>query len=149
MSRRGLTILGVGQAREGFRFLFEGSPELCRGCEFFNPCSKWLEPGRIYRVTSVRRRNLPCRLHGGEARVVEVEESCVEASLERRLAVEGALITYKPIECDEADCGRRALCRPLGLRAGDRCKILSVGGGLDCPIGLELRLASLLRQPSS
>lgn len=148
MSRK-ITILGVGQAREGFRFLFEGSPGPCRHCEFFNACSGRLEPGRIYKVISVRGRNLPCRLHGGEAKVVEVEESCIEASLERRLAVEGALISYEPIECGEAGCGQKALCRPLGLRAGDRCKILSVGRGLECPIGLELRLVSLLRRPSS
>lgn len=148
-SRGRITLLGIGQAREGFRFLFEGSPELCRDCEFFNACSRLLEPGRIYRVTSVKRRNLPCKLHGGEAKVVEVEESSVEASLERRLAVEGASISYKPIECGKMDCGRGGLCRPLGLRAGDRCKILSVGEGIECPIGLELRLVSLLRQPSS
>ncbi|MEM3440514.1 MAG: UPF0179 family protein, partial [Candidatus Bathyarchaeia archaeon] len=119
MSRRKITILGIGQAREGFRFIFEGSPEPCRHCEFFNACSGRLEPGRIYKVISVKERNLPCRLHGGGAKVVEVEESCIEASLERRLAVEGALISYNPIECGRENCGQKVLCRPLGLRAGD------------------------------
>ncbi len=107
-----------------------------------------LEPGRIYRVTSIRGKNLPCKLHGDGAKVVEVEESDIEASLESRLAVEGALISYRPMECERSDCEKRALCRPLGLRAGDRCKILCMREKLDCPIGLELRLVSLLRQPS-
>lgn len=144
-----ITVLGTGQAKEGFRFLFEGPPEPCRDCEFLGACLGRLEPGRIYRVTSVKRKKLPCGLHGGEARVVEVEESCVEASLESRLSMEGASISYRPIGCGEVGCELRALCSPLGLRAGDRCKILSIGERLNCPIGLELRLASLLRQPSS
>ena len=142
-----ITVVGAYQAREGFRFLFEGAPKLCEDCEFFRACLGGLELGRIYRVTSIRRKNLPCKLHGDGAKVVEVEESSVEASLEPRLAVEGALVSYRPMECEKSDCEKKALCRPLGLRVGDKCKILWTGEKLNCPIGLELRLVSLLRQP--
>jgi len=143
--RRRVTIIGVNQARLGYAFLFQGPASLCKNCDFYNVCVENLESGRLYRIVDLGKKKLPCKLLQEEGLVVEVEESPVEVCLDRRLAIRDAIITFNPVSCGISDCENREKCIPVGLVAGDRCKVIESGQVVQCPEKLELVLASLLR----
>ncbi len=143
--RRRVTIVGMDQARLGYSFLFQGSTSICKNCEFYNACVENLESGRVYRIVDVGKRKLPCKLLQEEGFVVEVEESPIEVCLDRRLAIRDAIITFNPVSCGVRTCGNYEKCTPVGLVAGDRCKVIESGQAVQCPEKLELVLASLLR----
>jgi len=143
--RRRVTIVGMDQARLGYSFLFQGPTSICKNCEFYNACVENLESGRVYRIVDVGKRKLPCKLLQEEGFVVEVEESPIEVCLDRRLAIRDAIITFNPVGCGVRTCGNYEKCTPVGLVAGDRCKVTESGQAVQCPEKLELVLASLLR----
>lgn len=97
-----------------------------------------LSPGRIYRVVKVRPRRIVCPIHEGGGVVAEVVLDDVEAAVDTRVAVEGAVIAFSPQLCEEVECPSRELCQPQGLVEGDRCKILRVGEGISCPMNRSL-----------
>ena len=144
MGRR-ITIVGVDQARLGYTFLFQSPTSMCKNCGFYNVCVENLESGRVYRIIDVGKKKLPCKLLQGEGFVVEVEESPIEVCLDRRLAIRDAIITFNPASCGICTCGNYEKCIPVGLVAGDRCKVIESGQVVQCPERLELVLASLLR----
>lgn len=139
-----LTLCGVKQARVGFTFLAGETAEVCVKCRLYRVCTGKLEPFRPYRVVEVKSRVFPCPLHEGGVRLVVVEESSVEAALDERLTVEGAAVSFKPINC-MISCPHRNLCNPEGLMEGDMCRIVKVGDRVDCLGGLRLRRVTLKR----
>jgi len=145
LMRRKVTLIGEKQARVGFRFLFEGTTELCARCDVKKVCLGNLEPGRIYEVSKPSKKRFPCLLHSEDAVVVEVEEPPVEAAVQARAAVKHALITYAKIDCNDRNCRNWSRCFPVGLLEGDRCKVVDVKGPLQCPLKAQLLLVSLQR----
>lgn len=141
-----LSLVGVNQAKVGYRFVFVGIPQECKSCGLFRVCLGNLELGRVYEVVGVRSMAHDCALHEVGARVVEVRESEVEAALESRVAVEGGIVTFAPIRCVNEGCPYARLCNPVGLRYGDRCKVVKVSEKIRCATcGLSLTRATLLR----
>ena len=143
--RRRITIVGVDQARLGYTFLFQGPASMCKSCNFHKVCVENLESGRVYRIVDVGKKKLLCKLLQGEGFVVEVEESPIEVCIDRRLAIRDAIITFNPASCGILTCGNYEKCIPIGLAAGDRCKVTESGEAVQCPEKLELVRASLLR----
>ncbi len=141
-----ITIIGEKQARIDYKFLFRGYSGDCKDCKYNKACLDNLEQGRVYCVVKVTKKELPCKLHDGKCRVVEVVEKPKEAIIETRMSIQDALVEFHPIECDLLSCENYEKCVPLGLFKGDRCKILKVIQNIDCPKGLDLILTSLLRQ---
>ncbi|MBS7623140.1 UPF0179 family protein [Candidatus Bathyarchaeota archaeon] len=144
-----VTLVGERQARVGFRFLFEGTTELCSRCEVRNVCLGNLESGRMYEVRKVSRKRFPCLLHFEDAVVVEVDEPPVGAAVETRTAINNALITYTKIDCANRACENWRRCSPAGLVEADRCRIVEVKGSLQCPLKMQLQQVSLQRQPQA
>jgi hypothetical protein len=144
-----ITLVGVRQAKEGFVFIHQGPSSGCEGCECYQVCIKNLEAGRVYRVIRLREKVFPCRLHEVGVRVVEVVESDISAALPSKLAIEGAVITFRKAECDVQACEHRELCVPHGLVNGDHCTVLKTEENVACPRGLSLVRAVLRRLPSS
>jgi len=142
-----VTLLGEGQARIGFRFLFEGVADLCAECKVRKVCLGNLETGRLYEVSKVSKKRFPCLLHSEEAVVVEVREPRIETAVPPRIAINGALVKYASPECSNRTCEHWRKCFPVGLVEGDRCKVVEVKGPLRCPLKGELLLVSLQRQP--
>ena len=142
-----VTLISASQAREGLTFIHRGESPGCRDCEYYKVCIGNLEAGRIYRITKVRDRVLRCKLHDLDMNVVEVVEAEVTAAIPSKMAVEGATIEFKTPDCGRDDCDNYNICFPVGLVAGDRCKVLRVMEVLKCPLGLSLRRASVLRRP--
>jgi len=131
-----IALVGEAMAKPGIKFVFEGLTSECRKCKFFKVCSN-LTKGRVYEVKRARRIKHKCPLHGNVV-VVEVELAKVNAAIKSQIAVEGAIITFRPIECSTRNCQYRILCRPLGLFRGDKCKIIKIKGKIKCPKGLNL-----------
>ncbi|MEM4246330.1 MAG: UPF0179 family protein [Candidatus Bathyarchaeia archaeon] len=150
MKKRILTIISPMQARKGYRFIFDGAPAPCLSCGYLSACAENLEVGRIYEVLKVMKKSLECRLHGGKGQVVEVSEAVHDANIRSQAAMPDVVLRFEPLECGLDSCPESGRCRPLGLRPGDRCRVVRVGGAAPCPAGLGLTSVLLERelQPS-
>ena len=148
MASKKYTMIGQGQARIGFRFVFKGSADKCVKCERYKSCSEPLEAGRVYEVRDVRRKRFICNLHGPDAKLVVVGEADYEANIESRSAVLNALIEYDPIECD-LPCNQQNKCFPTGLSKSERCLIVGVGPMIRCPRGKRISSVLLRREAGS
>ena len=144
-----VTLVSVSQAKIGLTFINRGASQKCKRCEFYKVCVGNLEVNRVYRIVRVRDRSLPCSLYETEMKVVEVVEAEIDTVVPSKVAVEGAIITYKSPECEDQECENRDICFPEGLFDGDRCKILKVIGSLQCRLGLPLRRVLLQRVRAS
>lgn len=142
-----ITIIGPKQARIGFRFLYQGFSDTCKACKYHNACLDNLDEGRIYSIKKVKNKKLPCELHGGQGKVVEVVEDSIKAALEKHVAIQDALINFNSLECDTLECENRIKCNPLGLFDGDKCKVIKIMDVIDCPKGFEISSVLLQRRP--
>jgi len=134
-------------AKIGYKFVHEGGAEECKNCPLRKACIENLEEGRVYEVIGVRRKSHTCPLHGEKVVVVDVVQAAVEAAVKKRLAIEGVIISYHPIVCDEP-CRFKLICQPQGLKSGDRVKIEKLLEEIDCPLNFKL-LKAVLRPISS
>ncbi|MCS7386970.1 MAG: UPF0179 family protein [archaeon GB-1867-005] len=142
LSSRKITLLSEKCARIGYKFIHEGGAEECTNCSLRKVCIENLKVGRVYEVVGVRRKSHICPLHEERVVVVEVVEAAVEAAIEKRLAVEGVIIAYYPILCQET-CAFKLLCQPQGLRDGDKVKIEKLLDEINCPLNFKLLKAVL------
>jgi uncharacterized protein (UPF0179 family) len=108
-----------------------------------------LEAGRVYRVVEVREKTFPCDVHADGAQIVRVEEPELEVAIESRLAFPGGIITFAPPDCGRHGCPAYLRCVPAGAANGDRCRVMTVDGEVECPVNRSLRLATLRRVAAS
>ncbi|MBS7643665.1 UPF0179 family protein [Candidatus Bathyarchaeota archaeon] len=146
-SRPTITMVGVKQAREGFKFIHEGASQLCEGCQYRGVCIDNLVRGRLYSVVKTRARVFPCRLHEEGVQVVEVVEAETEASIDQKYAFEGATIEFHPQDCELVNCANYERCVPYGLKRGDRCQIIKLVEAVTCPASRQLVAVVLRRFP--
>jgi uncharacterized protein (UPF0179 family) len=139
-----ITIVGKTQAKEGFTFIHKGGTDKCTECRFHRVCIENLEPDRVYEVVGIREREIPCAIHEDGARVVEVTEPLIRMAIPLKEGFEGAVFTFIPKECDRSDCDKRTLCFPLGIKSGDRCKIIEVVERIECDMESKNPLAIIL-----
>ncbi|MCC6013730.1 MAG: UPF0179 family protein [Candidatus Verstraetearchaeota archaeon] len=116
----------LGNAKKGMEFIAINPPEICKSCKLFSICLERLVPGRKYKVIEVRDKQHYCQLSNEKINVVKVVELPIEIALRKQIAIEGAIIKYSWIECNEFKCKLRGLCKPLGLNIGDRIKIIKI-----------------------
>ncbi len=133
-----ITFIGVKQAREGYTFIHQGHSPHCERCKYYQVCIKNLEVGRVYEVVGLRKKVFPCELHEAGVQVVEVIESDISTSLLINHAIEGAVITYQPQECNTQTCKNHEICVSPGLHKGDRCTIVKIIENILCPNDLSL-----------
>ena len=76
-----ITLVGVKQAKKNFIFLQEGELDECKDCECFNICIGNLEPGRIYKVETIRDKIFSCKVHEEGVRIVKVIEPDLEVAI--------------------------------------------------------------------
>jgi len=144
-----ITLVGIRQAKQGFTFIHKGSSPHCVPCEYRKVCIENLKPNRVYRVVGLREKVLPCDVHDSGARVVEVIESDIRTTLSTKLAIEGAITTFEPQDCDIQICENYRLCVPRGLLKGDKCVILKTERRIECQKRLSLIKATLHQLPVS
>ncbi|MDW8036393.1 MAG: UPF0179 family protein [Candidatus Korarchaeum sp.] len=75
-----------------------------------------------------------------EVSLVSVRRASLELASPISL-VEGATILYKPLDCDRLSCENYALCKPEGLKLGDRLSVIRERGVIrECDRFRELRI---------
>jgi hypothetical protein len=125
MERAIVTLVGEGQATQGFRFVASQTPEICLGCKLLKVCMGRLVPGRTYEVVEVKDKQHYCQLYEDKVRVAKVLQSSSELLLKPQHAIEGATVTFTGMECNEK-CPLERLCKPEGVKKGEKIKIEKV-----------------------
>jgi len=141
-----VTLVGIKQAKKGFKFIHLGPSEQCNNCPLYKTCMGNLEKGRVYEVVEVRNIKHSCSLHEEGVMVVEVQEAEIEAIIDKKVAFEGAIITFHPQKCSEGSCKFLKSCFPPGLKDGDKCKIKEIKEkNVECKLGKKLVVVRLKR----
>lgn len=135
-----MTLVPSRLAYKGFKFIFIGPSSLCKDCKYRNTCVEGMEVGRVYEVVEVsERKRFHCSIHE-EVSLASVRRAPLEVAIPASL-VEGTTVLYKPSDCDRLSCENYSLCRPEGLKSGDRLSVLSEKGIVrGCDRFRELRL---------
>lgn len=137
-----ITLIGEEQAKVGNRFYYMGPQTDCKECRLKGVCFN-LEPGRQYEITSLRDTKHDCEVYEGGVRVVEVEKKPTIATIPKKVAIEGSVITYDDSDCARMGCEHWQHCHPIGIRAGDKLSVTDIVGKVDCPIKDDLMLVKL------
>jgi len=140
-----LTFVWDDKAKKGYTFFYEGVAKDCKECSYFNVCQGNLEAKNLYRVTEVRDKLFDCLVFGKKARLVEVQLAEVDAAVDPKYAIEGALVNFKPRSCGDLLCEMFDVCVPDGLEPGRRYKLTKIHGSFTCQKdGKKLIRVSLL-----
>ncbi|VVB85290.1 Uncharacterised protein [uncultured archaeon] len=142
-----ITLIGTKLAREGNEFIFKGGAKECEPCKLNKTCLG-LNAGGRYRIIALRKGGkLECFVHDSGVCAVEVIELPLEISVESRKAIKGSTIVYEPAPCNLTNCYNYVLCRPAGLRRGDRFTVVSVGEDISdsCEKDYSLKVAEVKR----
>ncbi|MFW9998117.1 MAG: UPF0179 family protein, partial [Candidatus Odinarchaeota archaeon] len=128
-----VTLLGTRIAREGFRFIFDGTTETCSTCRLSSACLSNLEKGRAYQVVEVKTVQHGCELHDGAVTVYVVPVH-LEMNIDNdKKAVEGITFAYEPMGCPEISCENFLGCTPTYLKPDDKVRIVKKNNNFLCP----------------
>ena len=134
-----ITLLAVGEARDGFEFVYQGGGPVCRSCPYRHACLT-LDVGRRYTVTKVRPVTHPCALQESDAHVVEVRAVARPLLVESRSAVVGSSVESGRYPCRRLDCPNWWDCAGPTLPPKQRFRIERVEPEpAECRIGRTLK----------
>lgn len=140
-----ITLLSKNVAKKGYQFQYNGDTQICKKCEFYPICHEKLEKGRIYEVIKVKNKKQQCLLIDNTVLPVEVKEIEYVAIINTEKAIEGAVIEFTPIQCDQYACSNKDLCSPPGLKNKDKVQILTIMDNVDCERNKILKKVKLKR----
>ncbi len=132
-----ITLISYITAREGFRFVFTGPSKECLGCRFRRVCVDKLKVGQIYEVTKVYGILNKCPINEYVV-TVDVKEAEIEVAMSRRTVIEGAIVNYSKMSCDNVKCPNHSRCSSNLVIKPLKVKIVKVLGNVTCPKNLEL-----------
>jgi uncharacterized protein (UPF0179 family) len=134
-----ITLLAVGEAREGYEFVYQGGGPVCRTCPYRHACLT-LDAGRKYAVVKVRSITHPCALQETDAHVVEVAPVARELVVDAQSAIAGSSIETGRYPCRRLDCPNWWVCAGPALPPKQRYHIEGVEPGpVECRIGRTLK----------
>ena len=142
-----ITLIGTKLAKVGNEFIYKGGAKECEPCKLNKTCLS-LNSGSKYRITGIRTGGkLECFVHDSGVCAVEVIEAPIIMAMESRKAIKGSKIVYEPLACNITGCENFVLCRPSGLRSGDKFTILNVERDIEepCRKGLSLNVVEVKR----
>ena len=132
-------LLPKGLAKKGYSFKFLGITEECESCDMVRICSS-LTPGVSYEVLEVREVEHNCPIQG-RVKVVFVREAPIYLSMEKRVALEGAIMEFESIGC--SDCKNSEFCSPEEVKGRVKIRVEEVIRPIKCPKSIELVLAKV------
>ncbi len=134
-----ITLVGEKLAEEGNEFVFIGPLPECSECRIKNVCFN-LEPGRSYRITSLREKTNKCSIfEGNKVRAVEIEKIGDFFILEQSIKLqEGATLEINSRKCDHISCENIEACNNMWRKNVRKIKIESIVEKVDCPKGYSL-----------
>lgn len=138
-----VTLVGTVLARQGVEFIYEGEVAGCETCKVKKACNN-LQPGRKYRIISVRTTHHDCAVHLNGTTAVEVIDAPVTALISAEMAILNSKIKLEP-SCRKTDCPSYPLCRPDGVVEGEKYSVYSVLGNAagTCEKGRTLKLVEI------
>ena len=132
-----ITLVPQYLAKEGSEFFFIGPLKECGTCNLKNVCYN-LKPNKKYKVVKSREKEHKCFIHpNNKVITVEVEEMHRQVMVPRKYAKEGAIISYKRVECDNIKCPFSSICIFNSVPEDAKLKILTVKSG-KCPLNFGL-----------
>ena len=142
-----ITLIGTKLAKVGNEFIFKGGVKECEPCKLNKTCLA-LNIGSKYRIVNLRKGpKHECSVHDTGVSAVEVLEVPVHMMVESRKAMKGSTIVYDVVNCNISDCLNYPLCRPSGLKKGEKVTIVDVLDELfePCEKGLSLKSVEVKR----
>jgi len=137
-----MTLVPETLAKIGYEFYMVGPLPECKSCRLRSVCFQ-LEQGKVYKVTKVRENKHPCKIHGRDVCIVEVEPSSFKTSVHEKRAVEGSMLEYVQVVCASPGCEHYHTCKPMFAKEGRKYKIKKVGKKLECLEGHDLKEVEL------
>ena len=139
-----ITFIAKNLAKSGFKFQHMGDSEQCKTCKMYQVCIQPLEAERIYEVIEVLKNEFECPLHEEQIKVVRVKETEKEVGIPTNVTFSGATISFHPQDCTEI-CEFSKFCVPVGLKEGDKVRILDIKQKVECGEGNEISIALVAR----
>lgn len=128
-----ITLIGTRLAKIENEFIFKGAAKECEPCKLNKTCLN-LNTGAKYRIMKLRPSSkLECFVHDSGVCAVEVVELPVKMIVESRKAIKGSKLSYEPLSCSFSGCENFVMCRPAGLKHGDKLLITEVEGDISEP----------------
>jgi hypothetical protein len=137
-----VTLVGKNLARVGLEFIYRGPLPECRDCKLKTVCFN-LDKGRKYKVTALRTMHHNCRIHEEGVRVVEVEKIPIRIGIKSNLAIEGSMLSYESIECENLDCDYYKICMEPTVKIGEKLKIVKICEDIPCEKGDNLKIIEI------
>ena len=105
-----ITLVPKNLTKEGSVFQYFSPAQECNVCNLKNVCHN-LKPGSYYKTVKFRNKEHKCFIHEGDkVYTVEVIEEERRIMLPKKIAKEGAKVTYKKPECDDFECQFAGIC---------------------------------------
>jgi uncharacterized protein len=142
-----ITLIGTRLAKVGNEFIFKGAAKECQPCKLNKTCLN-LNLGSKYQIVNLRNSGkLECFVHDSGVFAVEVIEAPIRMAIESRKAVMGSKIVFEPLPCNNPDCEIFTMCRPSGIRPGEKFSIVEVDDGIveNCLKGYAMKIVEVKR----
>ena len=138
-----VTLVGTVMAKQGVEFIYEGEVAGCDTCKVKKACNN-LQPGRKYRIVSVRTTHHECGVHLNGTTAVEVIDAPVTALINADMAIVNSKIRLE-LSCSKTECRSYQLCCPDGVVVGEKYIVHSVLGKPSdvCEKGRALKLVEI------
>ena len=139
-----ITFIAKNLAKSGYKFQHMGDSKQCKTCKMYQVCIQPLEAERIYEVIEVLENEFECPLHEEQIKVVRVKETEKKVGIPTNITFSGATTSFQPQDCTEI-CEFRKFCVPVGLKEGDKVRILDIIQKVECGEGNEISIALVAR----
>ncbi len=127
-----ITLVPKNITKTGSVFQYFAPAPECNVCNLKNVCHN-LKPGSFYRVVKFREKEHKCFIHEGDkVFTVEVEEQERSIMIPKKIAKEGATVTYRRPDCDDYECKFADVCILGYMKDKSKIKVNSVLQG-KCP----------------
>lgn len=132
-----ITLVPKNLTKEGSVFQYFAPAQECNVCNLKNVCHN-LTPRSYYRVVKFRSKDHKCFIHQDDkVYTVEVMEEERHLMIPKKIAKEGAKVTYKKPECDDYSCKFSDTCILSYTTDNSKIKVNSILDG-KCPRGYDL-----------
>jgi uncharacterized protein (UPF0179 family) len=137
-----VTLIGEKLAYDGIEFIYLGPNNECRNCKLKTVCFN-LKINRQYIITKVRDKKHNCNVFEGGAVVVEVQESPIVTTIDKRLS-KGSRTKIEKKDCNNIGCPYYDFCIDKALHNNKKYKIKKIyTDSIICSKGYDLQKAEL------
>ena len=137
-----VTLIGEKQAIVGNEFVYCGPLNECRDCKVKTVCFN-LKEGRKYRIVHVRDMHHECKIHEAGVKAVEYEELPIDFVIDKKLAIEGAIVEVTRNQCNVIGCKYYEVCTSNALSESAKYNIVSCGESFKCDMDKSLTVVKL------